>query len=247
MLLSQYLAITRSLIQTPQSPIPLLTDALLTTYINVARGQVAGQGECLPALGELLVAPGQQTYPFSSVYFTEQGTLVGGVINIRMITRLLANGGHTRVYSREWPWFNTYVLGQTNPVSGPPRIWSQYRQGSLGTIFINLPDINYTLSIDAVCHPVDLVSDSTADGIPYLWSDAVPFYAAYYAYMAMQRQADADMMLRRFQDQMGRARAAVTPGVLPGSYPQGPDPMLPNRLGVHPAAQRGQPTAGAMG
>jgi hypothetical protein len=246
MVLSQYLAITQSLIQTPQSPIPLLTTALLTQYINVARGQVAGQGECFPALGTLAVTPAQNEYAFGLITFPE-ATLIGGVINVRMITRPLPNAGQSRLYPREWPWFNNYVIAKPIPAVGPPRIWAQYRQGNQGTLFINLLDANYTLQIDAICYPVDLVDDNTPDGIPYLWSDAVPFYAAFYAYMAMQRQADADMMLRRFQDQMGRARAAVTPGVLPGSYPQGPDPMLPNRLGVHPAAQRGQPTAGAMG
>ena len=244
--LSQYLAITKSLIQTPQSPIPLLTDALLTTYINVARGQVAGQGECFPALGGITVTPGTSEYPFGSIGYPE-ASVIAETINIRMISLGLPNGGFSRVYPREWPWFNNYIRAQTVPKLGPPKIWAQYRQGSLGTFFINPVDTTYNLNIDAICKPVDLVDDNTPDGIPYLWSDAVPFYAAWYAYQAMQRQADAEMMMRRFQDQMGRARSAVTPGVLPGSYPQGPDPMLPNRLGIHPAAQRGQPTAGAMG
>ncbi len=246
MLLSQYLAITQSLIQTPQSPIPLLTTALLTQYINIARGQVAGQGECLPALGSLNVAPPNWGYAFDAIDFNEP-TTIAGAINVRMITYYVGNG-EQRLYPREWPWYNTYIKAQPNPKLGPPKIWAQYRQGSLGLLFINHPDIAYTLNIDAVCYPVDLVDDTTPDGIPYLWSDAVPFYAAYYAYMAMQRQADADHMLQRYQELMGRARTAVTPAVLPGSYPQGPDPMMPNRLGVHPAAPaRGGPARAMAG
>jgi hypothetical protein len=247
MLLSQYLSITQSLIQTPQSPIPLLTPQLLTTYINIARGQVAGQGECIPALGSMPVydTPVQQAYPFSNITFAESA-IIAGVINVRM---LWIQGG-VRLYPREWPWFNTYVLTRPNPKRGPPKIWTQYRQGSLGTIYVNPLDTGYTLYVDAVCYPTDLVDDTSPDGIPYLWSDAVPFYAAYYAYMAMQRQADADHMLQRYAELMGRARGAVTPDVQPGSYQQGPDPMMPNRLGVHPAAQRGggmPRAAGAMG
>jgi hypothetical protein len=245
MLLSQYLSITQSLIQTPQSPIPLLTTPLLTTYINIARGQVAGQGECIPASGSLQVAAGVPVaYPFASIVFAESA-IVAGVINIRMIWRQ----GGARLYPREWPWYTTYVLTSPTVVPGPPKIWTQYRQGSLGTVYFNPLDTNYTLDVDAICYPQNLVDDNTPDGIPYLWSDAVPFYAAYYAYMAMQRQADADHMLQRYAELMGRARGDVTPDVQPGSYQQGPDPMMPNRLGVQPAAPRGggMPRAGAMG
>lgn len=240
--LSQYLAITQSLIQTPQSPIPLLTTALLTTYINIARGQVAGQGECLPAFGSLAVNTGSVNYPFSSISFPES-SIISGVINIRMIQVPVAGGGMQRLYPREWPWYVTFVSSRRVPKIGPPKIWAQYRQGSLGVIYLNHLDAAYTLNVDAICYPVDLVDDNTPDGIPYLWSDAVPFYAAYYAYMAMQRQADADHMLQRYSQMMESAHAAVTPAVQPGSFPQGPDPMMSNRIGVRPAAPRG---AGAM-
>lgn len=247
MLLSQYLAITQSLIQTPQSPIPLLTSALLTQYINIARGQVAGQGECIPGQGTLAVTSAGVLYPFSQIVWFPNPPLdafIAGAINIRMLTYVVGSG-QKRLYPREWPWFNTFVLAQPTPKVGPPKIWAQYRQGSLGSIYVNYLDGSYELIVDAICYPVDLVDDNTIDAIPYLWSDAVPFYAAYYAYMAMQRQADADHMLQRYQELMGRARTAVTPAVQPGSYPQGPDPMMPNRLALHAAPQRGGP-AGAM-
>lgn len=243
MLLSQYLSITQSLIQTPQSPIPLLTTPLLTTYINIARGQVAGQGECIPAIGTLAVSPAALSYPFASIVFAESA-IVAGVINVRMI-QVPAGAGMRRLFPREWPWYVTYVSSRLVPKVGPPKIWTQYRQGSLGVIYLNHLDTAYTLNVDAICYPTDLVDDNSTDGIPYLWSDAVPFYAAYYAYMAMQRQADADHMLQRYQQMMNSARSAVTPEVQPGSFPQGPDPMMANRLGVQPAG-RGRGPAGAM-
>lgn len=247
MLLSQYLALTQSLIQTPQSPIPLLSTPLLTQYINIARGQVAGQGECVPAQGTLAVSPSAQVYQFSQIVWFPStiAAFIAGAINIRMLT-YVTGAGQQRLYPREWPWFNTYVVARRTPKPGPPKIWTQYRQGSLGTILINVVDTNYEVIVDAICYPVDLVDDNTIDAIPYLWSDAVPFYAAYYAYMAMQRQADADHMLQRYQELMVSARASVTPQVQPGSYPQGPDPMAPNRLAVQPAAPRGRAPAGAM-
>jgi hypothetical protein len=246
MLLSQYLTITQSLIQTPASPVPLLTTDLLTLYINIARGQVAGQGECIPAFASLTVTNSDFGYAFSALTFAESD-MIAGALSISKINYFTAAGAWKRVTSRDWPWFNDYVVAASPPVSGPPSVWSQYRQGAQGIFYINPLDTSYDLMIDTIAYPVDLVDDTTVDAIPYLWTDAVPFYAAYYAYMAMQRQADADHMFQRFQELMGRARMAVTPSVLPTSYPQGPDPMLPNRLGVHPAAQRGAPTAQGAG
>jgi hypothetical protein len=246
MLLSQYLAITQSLIQTPGSTVPLISTALLTQYINIARGQVAGQAECVPAIGQVVTTPGITGYAFSTIGFSAtDAPMIAGAINIRMINLVTATG-QKRLTVREWPWFNNFIIAKPTETRGPPKVWTQYRQGSQGVFFINIPDQAYELAVDAVCYPVPLVDDTTVDAIPYLWTDAVPFYAAYYTYMAFQRQADADHFLNRFGELMGRARVAATPPVLPGSYPQGPDPMLPNRLGVHPAGPGGQQGAPAQ-
>ena len=70
MLLSQYTAITQSLIQTPASPVPLISSSLLTLYINLARGQVAGQGECVPAIGAINTTAGITGYAFGTIQFS---------------------------------------------------------------------------------------------------------------------------------------------------------------------------------
>lgn len=241
-MLNQYLAITQSLIQTPASPVPLITTALLTTYINLARGQIAAQGECVPAIGAINTTAGISGYAFGTVQFSPtDAPMIKDPIAIRMIN-LVTAGGQQRLTVREWPWFNNYIIAKPTETTGPPKIWTQYRQGSpQGIIFINIPDAVYSLAIDAVCVPVDLVDDTTPEILPYLWTDVVPFYAAWYAFMAFQRQADADHMLQRYTEMMARARSGVTPGVLPGTFPQGPDPMLANRLGgpPHPGGQGG--------
>lgn len=246
-MLNTYLAITQSLIQTPASPVPLITTALLTQYINIARGQIAGQAECVPAFASLTVTPADFGYAFSSLTFAES-TMIAGAINIRRINYYnSATQGWKRVTVRDWSWFNDYVVAASPPVAGPPQVWSQYRQGTAGIFYINPLDNDYDLMIDTSANPVPLVDDTTPEAIPYLWQDSVPYLAAYYAFMAFQRQADADHMMQRFENFMGRARIAVTPAVLPTYYPQGPDPMLPNRLGTAPAAARGRQPAGAAG
>ena len=240
-MLNQYLAITQSLIQTPASPVPLITTALLTTYINLARGQIAAQGECVPAIGAINTTTGVSGYQFTTIQFSPtDAPSIKNAIAIRMINLVTATG-QQRLVVREWPWFNNYIIARPVENTGPPKIWTQYRQGSpQGVIFINIPNAVYSLAIDAICVPVDLVDDTTPEILPYLWTDAVPFYAAWYAFMAFQRQADADHMLERYTQMMGRARSGVTPGVLPGTYSQGPDPMLPNRLGGPPQREGGQ-------
>ena len=82
------------------------------------------------------------------------------------------------------------------------------------------------LWIDIVGLPVDLVTDATPDAIPYPWVDAVPFLAAYYAYMAFQRQADANMFMERYREIMRRIRSGVTSTALPVNEPGGVGAMI---------------------
>ena len=54
-----------------------------------------------------------------------------------------------------------------------------------------------------------MYDSTTPEAIPYLWTDAVPFFAAYYALLsaqAGQRQGDADRMFARYQEFTNRAR-----------------------------------------
>jgi len=77
-----------------------------------------------------------------------------------------------------------------------------------------------------------LVDDTTPEAIPQLWQDAVPFYAAWLGFMQIQRQPDADGMMKRFEEMMSRARRAGTSDVLPDNFEQFPDLTLPNKLGL---------------
>lgn len=232
MLLSQYLALTRSLIQTPQSPIPLIPDALLTQDINLARRQIAAQAECIPAQGTLAVDPSSQQYPFSAITFPAASG-IAAAINVRTMTWGMAGlPGRKPMFVYNWPRFNSFILAQPVPASGQPRYWAEYGTGTSGSVYVNQLDGSYTLHIDAIGLPVALADDSTPDAIPALWEDAVPFYAAFYAFMQLQRQADADLMLQRFQALMGRAQGGATPSVQSGAFPGGGDPVAANRLGM---------------
>jgi hypothetical protein len=71
------------------------------------------------------------------------------------------------------------------------------------------------------------VNDTTAEAIPYLWTDAVPYFAAYLALLSSQtgaRTADADKMMQRYTEFVERAKRAATGDVLPWQYQGQPVP-----------------------
>ena len=79
--------------------------------------------------------------------------------------------------------------------------------------------------------PEALADDTTPEAIPELWQDAVPFYAAWLAFMNLVRSADADRMLEQYTTMMQRARRAATSSILQSQQSQGPDDVMAGRLG----------------
>ena len=233
--LSVYDNILENLIQSPTSPIPLLPPPLRTVYINIARKQIAAIGDMLPGYGTLAIAPPTYQYAFSQITFPSPPNTPGmnGALAVETINWDTPQGGQKPLNPVEWARFNRYTLGHEVPKTGQPRIWTEFGQGSNGTIWVNPPDKPYTLSIRARALPIDLVDDTTPDAIPYEWSDAVPFLAAWYCYMALQRQADADKMLQRFQMLLNISRQTATPNTNAALFNGAPDPLLAGRLGIN--------------
>ncbi len=207
----------------------------LTTYVNIARGQVCGEGECIRQYCILLVDDTAQQYSFPSIILPNEAIGVSGIINVRMVTYSIASG-RLRVTPREWEWFNNYVLSQAAPLSGPPKYWSQFGQGNGGNLFVNLLDFTYTLNLDTVCFPADLTTNADVDAIPQYWQDAVPYYAAYLAMLPLVgAEQKAEKMLQLYELFVKRARQFATPSVLPHQYAQSTDVTLAAKLGLRPA------------
>lgn len=229
-MLTSYQASTLALLQAPSSQTPLVPTATLTLYINTARGQVAGQGKCVRQYASLDLAEGTRSYPFSDIVFSAVG--IAGANDVRMIWYEVASGQKI-ISNQPFEWFAQYRLNNPVPFEGPPTEWAQLGQGQFGMLFFDpLPDFAYVCPLDVECAPTPLVDDSSPEAIPPLWQDAVPFYAAWLALMQLQRQADADMMMKRFEDLMNRARQAATPDVLPDNFEGTPDLTLGNKLGA---------------
>lgn len=243
-MLTAYQQATARLLQNPGAPNALYATADLTAYINTSRGQLAGESESIRAVGTLALTQGVQVYPFSAVTYASASSVSGiqGPLNIRTAWRLVGSG-QAWIRPRPWEWFSLYELNNPTPVQGPPTVWAQLGQGAAGTIYVSpVPDQSYTLNVDVPSYPIPLADDSTVEAIPYLWTDAVPFFAAYYALLAAQstaRQADADKMLQRYTLFVQRARSAATPSVLPTIYAQTGNPVSQNQLGTAPPRGNG--------
>lgn len=242
MLLSAYIQRTRNLLQNPApASRSLYSDDLITAQVNIARGQLAGDAECIRLTGTIPTVIGQQAYRFSDIdttgSFVSDG--VAGPLNIHAILYQVAQG-QKWVTPRAWPYFLQFYLNNPVPESGFPRQWAQQGQGTGGYAnfyLYPLPDNAYTLQTDVTCYPIDLVDDTTFDAIPFPWTDAVPFFAAYLVLLGAQspiRDNDAQRFLQMYTDFKDRARRYTTSPVLPGYAPQQADPTLQNKLALAP-------------
>jgi hypothetical protein len=256
-LLNFYLAQTQNLLQLPGSAAAnLYTTANLTLWINIARGQVAGEGECIRTFGTVPTVVGQQPYPFSSITFPTASTVSGiqGAININSLSYNNGNG-QLWLTPRPWPWFSLYNQNSAVPVQGKPTEWSQFGQGAApgaantsqasaggGSFYLSpSPDDIYTLNCNCVCYPIPLALDTDPEALPYLWTDAVPFFAAYFALMSAQtnaRMADAANMYKgHYNEFMDRARKQSNAGVDRWLYSQAADPAQAAKMGVKAGGQ----------
>lgn len=239
-MLNTYIAETQRLLQYPGAPVTLYTTADLTTWINKARGQLAGESESIRVLGTVSTIPGTRNYAFTGINVGVSATTgVQAPLHVRSILYAVASGQRW-VRVKSWEWFQLYKMNNPVPPSGAPTEWAQYAQGVLGSVFIDpIPDIPYVLTCDAVCYPIPLVDDTTVEALPFPWTDAVCYFAAYLALMSAQNQArsaDANTMFTRYETFVQRARQFSTPSVQRYAYEQTGDPTTPAKLGLQQRA-----------
>ena len=244
-MLNQYLLQTQRLLQNPPAPTSLYAPSDLQAWINTARGQLAGEAECIKVLGTISTVATQNTYSFSNINVGVPATTgVQGVIHVSSLHVSVANGQRWMT-PRPWPWFSLYNLNNPVPQPGLPREWSQFGQGSAGTgtgsgatgtfVVDPVPDDAYALSATCICYPIALVDDTTPEAIPYLWTDAVPFFAACYALWSAQnnaREADAERYFNTYTMFVERARKASNPSVNRWLYSQAGDPAQAAKMQV---------------
>jgi hypothetical protein len=169
---------------------------------------------------------------------------IDGVITVRSI-RNSVGAGSLWITPRPWEWFELYELNNVAPSPGTPVSWSQYGQGAApghsgsaagGSLYVSPPpDAVYTLNPDCVCYPTALASDTDPEVIPYLWTDCVPFFAAYFALLSAQtneRLNDALNYYKIYGEWVERARKAANPSPNRWQSQGAQDPIQAIKLGI---------------
>jgi len=170
----------------------------------------------------LTTIPGQEVYKFSTANTLAQQTAgvqaVIGVISVACAWG--ANAAMKPILQQMiWTEFQAYYRSYNNGMQNYPTLWSQYGQGVNGSIYVwPYPSQYSQMDWDCYCIPIDLTDDSTAEAIPYGWTDCVPYYAAYLCYMDAQRFDDANNMLKQYTMFMKRARAFSEVPFVPDYY-----------------------------
>jgi hypothetical protein len=256
--LTQYLNLTQQLLQNPPAPTTLYTTANLTNYINIARGQIAGEGRCILVIGTISTSINQRAYNFSGINLgTPSVTGVAGAINVRRIMFNVASG-QKWIKNKSWEWFDFQRFNNPVPLIGQPEEWAQFGQGSAGLGSITgvgagalssgsfyldpIPDVPYVLNCLCECYPQALAADTDVEALPYLWTDAVPYYAAYLALMTSQTSArlqQAQQLYALHQTFVQRARASGNPEQNEFNFAQGQDPAMAGRFGIQQRAGNG--------
>jgi hypothetical protein len=190
----------------------------ITIYINEARAHIAADSMSVRAVLSFTTTGGVKSYSLSAI---TTGMPSGGsyALVVRKAARTIS-GVSTRIDSRPWDWFFNYCICNPVPASGDPDTWSQLGLGGGGNLYLYpTPSTVETITVDCVIVPEDLIDDTTPEILSYPWTAAVKFYAAYYAYMNSQRNADADRMLQMYNLRMQAASAQSTPDTLPRNLP----------------------------
>lgn len=167
----------------------------------------------------------QEVYTFSALAAVAALTAgVQGVLGVLSISSTRGSTFKPTMEQRGWSEFQAYFRAYNNLVTNFPAVWAQYQYGANGSVFVYpIPSQNLQWDWDTYCRPVDLVDDTTAEAIPYPWTDCVPFYAAHFAYDNSQRTPDADRMFKTYQMFMKRARAMSEGPLVPNIYDTGDD------------------------
>lgn len=248
-MLEQYITRTQRLLQNPAPNNSIYPRELIIDYVNTARRQLAGESRCIRRIGTIDTVVDQRPYSFADINIGVAATTgIAGIFHVRRIN-YVSGDGELYIAPRPWEWFDQYCLNNPVPLSGElgtrvPQTWSQFGQGGQtpnattvqsGSFYLDpIPDSVYTLRCDCVCYPNDLETDDNPEAIPFLFTDAVPFFAAYYALLGSQaqaRRADAEAYYGYYQTFIERARIASNPDVLQWQYEGSSDPAQAGKAG----------------
>lgn len=184
--LNDYITATRRLLHDANAN--FWTDQELTDYINGARNRLVRDTGVNRTIQMSTANQSQEVYAFSSL---PEGSNTLDIMNINLYW------GNSRIPLRYMPWtqFNAQMRYWTNYI-GQPVAFSVYGPQSfyLGPV----PDQEYTIEIDTIVQPTNLVNLSDVETIPLPYTEPVPFYASYTAKYKEQSYGEAELFKNEY-------------------------------------------------
>lgn len=189
-----------------------------STTISFTGGGQSVAATATPVINVLNTANAQEVYTFAAA--NAFAALTSGVSSILSVLSVSVSWGALKPTLNQWPWADLQAYIRSYPVvSGQPAIWAQYAQGEIGSIYLRpVPTSALPMDWDCICTPVDLVDDTTAEAIPYPWTDSVPYFSAYLAFMNARRPEEAKNMFSIYNEMMGEARTVSESMFIPSMY-----------------------------
>lgn len=214
MALTAYLQQTSRILHDPNNVNFSASD--LTAYINIARGQIASQSQCVRQLVTVNLVVNQESYALPTV-----GLGVGEGNAVAVLNISVPWGTYTPTLDR-YPFseFQAYFRLFSGTVAGFPECWSQLGDSNMGTVyFFPIPTQVFASLWDCAFTVLPLSTDASPEAIPYPFTDCVPYFAAYLALMNAQRFQESKATFGIFTMFMQAARGSVNPIFMGTQYP----------------------------
>jgi hypothetical protein len=189
-----------------------------TTTITFTGGGGTVAATATPVINCLNTVNNQEVYTFAAA--NAFARLSTGVDSILFVESVAVSWGSLKPVLDQWNWNDLQAYIRSYPiVSGQPCMWAQLAQGVIGSVYLRpVPTSALPMDWNCVCLPIDLVDDTTAEAIPYPWTDSVPYFAAYLAFMNSRRPEEAKNMYSIYNDMMIEARSVAEPSMIPSYY-----------------------------
>jgi hypothetical protein len=194
-----------------------------TGYVNpeitISGGGGSGAKAAFTLTPFMATVPNQEVYPLAAAdAFIPSGVGIRSILSIQSIA---VSWGSNKPILRQidWSGFQAYCRSINLASTNWPTVWAQYAQGAAGSVYLfPIPSQVAQMEWDCYCQPIDLVDDDTVEAIPYPFTRAVPYYAAYQAYMSDQKRDFADYYEAKYLAELRAARADVSPAVVADFY-----------------------------
>lgn len=192
----------------------------VTATVSFSGGDGSGATATANLSSFLHTVVSQEVYDFATASAVIQDQ-EEGAFEVVGVQTVAVSWGASKPVLRQYPWsaFQAYLRSVNIVSQNYPSIWAQYAQGVRGSVYLfPIPATLAQMEWDCYCTTADLVDDESIDLIPYPWTEVVPFYACYYAYLNAQRGDDAQRMLADYKRLVIEGRMGSTPAVVPSFY-----------------------------